>query len=99
MDHQVYRWEKRDDCKILFSVTRKGNACSIHFASDPEGLRFLKEAIEDFIEFCFEYQWCRMVIGFISKPSVMRLAEKMGFFLVQELPEEDVVVYARCKDG
>ena len=40
-NHLVFRWN-RDDCKVLFSASRRGNAASCHFASDKRGLRHIK---------------------------------------------------------
>ena len=34
--------------RILFSMTQHGKALSCHFASDKEGLREIKQAIEEF---------------------------------------------------
>ena len=45
---------KHIDHNILFSVARKGNAASCHFKSDKKSLRFLKQAINEFVEFCYK---------------------------------------------
>lgn len=94
-DHLVYRWV-RDDCKVLFSVTRLGDAVSCHFASDKAGLRHIKKAIDEWCQFVFEtLNWCTMVIAQIVKPSVARLVEKCGFNPVGEV--DGILIYARCK--
>ena len=51
-NYLVFRW-MNSDCKILFSVSRRGDAASCHFASDPKGLRLVKQAIDDFTDFVF----------------------------------------------
>lgn len=77
-NHLVFRWY-RTDCKILFSVSRRGDAASCHFASDKAGLRHVKEAIDDFVRFVFWlFDWCRMVLAQVERPSVGRLIEKCG---------------------
>lgn len=77
--HLVFRWV-RDDCKVLFSVCRKGDAASVHIASDKAGLRQLKKAINEWCEFLFwAFDWCRMVIAHIGRGSITRLVKKCGF--------------------
>lgn len=78
-NHLVFRWSV-DFCIILFSVTRKGNSANCHFASNKGGLRYIKEAVDKFVMFVFsEYDWCRMVIANVQRPSVGRLIKKVGF--------------------
>ena len=95
--HTVFRWHE-PGCKILFSATRQGNAMSCHFSSDRRGLRKLKQAIDEFCNFCIEtYKWCTMIIAKIKKNSVVRLVEKCGFKFV--LAACGGKIYARCKHG
>ena len=51
-NYLVFRWRNKD-CKILFSVSRRGDAASCHFASDKAGLRLVKQAIDEFTQFVF----------------------------------------------
>jgi len=82
------------DCNILFSVTRQGNAASVHFASDEAGRYKLKEAVEDWCEFCFWlFDWCTIIVGVIKRHSVCKLAEKCGFTYL--MPLGDKLVYVR----
>lgn len=74
--------------KILFSCSRIGDAASIHFASDKAGLRYIKTAINDFVDFVFWlYDWCTMIIGKVSRDSICRLIEKIGFI---EFAQSDI---------
>jgi len=78
-NHLVFRWN-REGCKVLFSVSRRGKAASCHFASNKSGLRYIKEAVDKFVEFVFWlFDWCIMVIAQVSKASVGRLIGKVGF--------------------
>lgn len=78
-NHLNFRWIE-PKCKVLFSVCQQGNGASIHFASDKKGLRKLKQAINEFCDFCFYlFDWCEMIIGKIQIPSVERLVVKCGF--------------------
>jgi|GEM_PF-2692930 len=81
--------------KILFSVCRRGDAASCHFASDKAGLRFIKEAIERFFWFLlWLFDWCRMVFAQVKRRSVCRLIKKLGF---QHLATSgDMEIYMRC---
>jgi len=96
--HIVYRWV-HPDCKILFSVARLGEGgCSAHFASDKQGLRHLKEAIEEWCNFLFEkYEWCTMILAKTIEPSVGRLITKCGFEHVVDY--NHIKAYARYRDG
>lgn len=94
-NYLIFRWD-REDCKILVSVSRRGNAASCHFASDKKGLRHLKQAINEFIEFCYySFPWCTMMMGFISIDSVARIVKKCGFVELEKL--QDCTVYVRLK--
>ena len=89
-NHLNFRWME-PGCKILFSVCRQGNAASCHFASDKRGLRKLKLAIKDFINYVFtEFEWCEMLFAKIVPNSVKKLAEKVGFVLFWSLDSCDV---------
>ncbi len=93
-NYRVFRWNGPG--KVLFSVSRRGNAASCHFASDKEGLRHLKQAIDDFVLFVFcLFDWCTMVIAQVQRDSVGRLIEKVGFLPVTVV--DDITVYMRVK--
>jgi len=93
-NHLVLLWTGPG--KVLFSVSRRGNAASCHFASDRTGLRYLKQAIDDFVLFVFWlFDWCTMVLAQVRKDSVGRLIKKVGFLPVADI--DDITVYARFK--
>jgi hypothetical protein len=80
-NHLVFRWNGPG--KILFSCAKQGDAITIHLASNKNGLRYLKKAVDDFVQFVFWlFDWCTMVIGKIATPSVERIAQKTGFVLL-----------------
>lgn len=92
-NYRIYRWTRRD-CKVLFSVTRKGKAANCHVASDKAGLRMLKQAINEFTRFIFQtYPWCDMILAQAKKDSVIRILLKLGFEIVYTEP--DITVLAR----
>ncbi len=96
-NHLVFRWAE-EDCIMLFSVARRGNAANIHFDCDKAGIKRVKEAIGEFCEFLFWlFEWCTMVMGIIEKPSVIRAVEKIGFIHVTDI--DNLKVYVRSKDG
>lgn len=96
-NHLVFRW-CRSDCKVLFSVSRRGNAASCHFASDRRGLRHIKNGISEFVNYVFWlYDWCTMVIAQVIKPSVARVIEKTSFFPVARA--DGAIIYVRPRDG
>ena len=93
-NHAVFRW--RGPGKILFSVTQQGLAASCHFASDHDGLRHLKKAIDEFVQFVFcSLKSVTMVLAQVKRSSVGRLIEKVGFMPVTKV--NDITVYARVR--
>lgn len=94
--HVHYKWD-REDCNILFSATQQGRAMSCHVASDKEGLRKLKQAINEFCEFVFgRYTWCKMILAKVdkvNKASIKRILLKVDF--EQLLETEDMIVLIR----
>jgi hypothetical protein len=92
-NHLVFKWI---DGNIFFSVSRRGNAASCHFACDKNSLRDLKQAIDEFVEFVFWiFDWATMVMAQVRKQSVARTIKKCGFFPIGEA--EGITVYVRPK--
>jgi len=74
-----FRWLFKNTL-ILFSVTQQGNGAICHLYSDKRGLRYLKQAVLDWNEYVFDYyNWCKMIIAIIEKPSIERLVKYCGF--------------------
>lgn len=94
-NHLVFRWNV-DHCTILFSITQQGQSANCHFASNKQGLRYIKEAVDQFVRFVFSH-WdsCRMVIANVKRPSVERVVKKCGFLWVAEV--SDMNIYARAR--
>ena len=91
-NYLTFRWNGPG--KVLASASRRGDAVCAHLACDSEGLRGLKTAINDFVEFAFWlFDWAEMVIAQITRPSVERLVIKCGFFYVGS--DGEIKVYAR----
>lgn len=82
--------------RIIASFSQRGESIAAHFASNREGLRHIKAAINDFCLWAFDrYKWCTMVLAQIKKPSVARLVKKCGFFHVTDT--KDLTIYARAR--
>lgn len=82
--------------RIIASYAERGNAISAHFASDKQGLRHIKSAINDFCQWIFnKYEWCTMVLAMIKKPSVERVVLKCGFSYLAS--QNDINVYMRVR--
>lgn len=93
--HLNFRWNNKD-CKVLFSITRQGNAASCHFASDKRGLRKLKKAINEFVNFTFKnFSWCEMIIAKVRRNSVAKLCRKCDFVKIHSFKNFDL--YVRSK--
>lgn len=91
-NYLVFRWTGPGT--VLFSVARRGDAASCHFASDKAGLRHLKQAIEAWCRFAaWLFDWCRMILAQVKRPSVGRLIEKCGFRLIGTI--DDMQIYMR----
>lgn len=86
-NHLVFEWRPPSGSvgRILFSVARKGAAAVCHFASDKLGLRYVKAAADEFVQFVFWlFPWCKMVLACVNKASVARLIQKIGFLWVAD---------------
>ena len=93
-NHLVFRWNGPG--KILFSVSQRGSAVSCHFASNKIGLRYIKKAVDEFVQFVFWlFDWCTMVLAQVERPSVGRLIEKVNFYPVAKC--NNITVYARVR--
>lgn len=93
-NHAVFVWHGPG--KVLFSVTQQGKAASCHFASDKKGLRHLKQAIDEFVQFVFcSLKSVTMVLAQVSKPSVGKLIEKLDFKPVTDT--QGFTVYMRLR--
>jgi len=78
-NHIVVKWAN-PECKILFSMTRKGNGMICHLASDKKGLRKLAQATKDCIEYIENtFEWCNMIIAITEIKSIQRFLDKVGF--------------------
>jgi len=93
-NHLNFRWS---GANILFSMTRKGNAASIHFTvRDKKSERKLKQAVN---EFCVEIfrvcKWCDMIIGQVKKNSIVRIGLKCGFKLIGQKDGVSIMIRKR----
>lgn len=93
-NHNVLRWN-RDDCKVLISITRLGDAVSFHFASDKKGLRHLREGIEDIVRMVSVFPWCHRLIAATRLDSVGRLVSGCGFNQIAYNDDKNIKVYER----
>ena len=93
-NHLNVKWVHGD---IWFSLTKRGEAVSMHFACLPQERRRIKEAADAFCEWVFDtYPWCKMILAVVGPRSVVKLAKKCGFSVVAERP--GVTYMARCKN-
>ena len=74
-----FRWLFKNTL-ILFSITRQGNGAVCHLYSDKKSLRYLKQALLEWCKYIFDhFNWCKMIIAIIEKPSIERLAKHCDF--------------------
>ena len=93
-NHLVFRYI--GEGKILFSVTRQGDAASCHFASDKKGLKSVKTACDEFVKFCFWlFPWCKMCLAHIKPGGIARMIERIEFALIGGTTKG--LVYARLR--
>ena len=80
-NHTALGWNKKG--KVVFTFARRGNALDCHFSADKKALRYIKEAISDFIAWVRKnVKWCKMILAAVAIDSVDRLLTKMKFQLV-----------------
>lgn len=78
-NHILLEWSDGER-QVYFSAAQQGQAMTVHIAAKGKNKLALREAVEDFIDYIFtNYTWCDVVIGAITKPSVVNLANKCGF--------------------
>jgi hypothetical protein len=87
--HVLFEWHEHG--RVVFSATQHGEAMSCHFAAEKKALKYVKIAIEEFINFVFQKcEWCKMIIAIVKVKSVERLLPKCNFQLVAELNEHSI---------
>ena len=92
-NHLVYKW-KNPGCKVLFSMTRCGNAASIHIAADEKGVFRIRTALNQFSDFIFSgYPWCEMILGKIQNKKLGYIVERCGFKKI--VKTKDTTAYMR----
>ncbi len=90
-NHIIVEWCANG--KVVFSMERRGNALCCHFSSDKKGLRHIKQAINDFVELVRDkFDWCKMLIAIINKPSVERVVKKVDFCHIGFVGESKIYV-------
>lgn len=95
--NENYLVVESENPRIVFSYAQKGQAITLHFACPPESLRDLRNGLNQFCDWLFyAYPWCRMIFGFINKPSVERMVVKIGFDKLMEIDEG--AIYIRLRD-
>ena len=85
-NHLVYEYLPSNG-KIQFSISRQGNAASIHIACEPDAAHQLRTAFKEWLQFVFEsFPWTTMIIGKINdkNPKVARFAKRFGFEKIVE---------------
>jgi len=93
-NHTVVEWTDLVH-RVVFSATRHGNAMSCHFASGKNGIRYIKQAINEFVEFIFNAcKWCEIVVAITEKKGVINTIKQCGFFLCASA-DNGLHLYAR----
>lgn len=93
-NYRVIRW--RGPGGIYFSYAQKGAALTAHFSAHKSGLRHIKAAISDGVEWAFHhYDWCKMIFASVKRDSVGRLALKCGFEYYRTTPDQTIYVRIR----
>lgn len=91
-NHYCVEWDKH---RVLFSFSQQGEALSCHFASDKDGLRHIKAAIDEFAHWVRDSMpWCKMLIAKVNRPSVGRLIQKCDF--VHVVTTDKATAYMRA---
>ena len=95
-NHLVFKWIE-PSTEILFSVTKKQDAAQCHLLCS-KGVKRLKEACREFVDFVFYlFDWCKMILIASNKNSINRLLEKLDFDLL--LNVAGVSIYRGLKNG
>lgn len=92
---------KRGDKTVYFSITRQGNAISMHIAAEKKSYTMLRVAANEMCEEIFrQYDWCECIFGLVGKQSVVNLAKKCGFIVVTRgiLGNDPITVVRRDRE-
>ena len=91
-----HRYVEYKDGHIVFSYTQKGKAMAAHVAADKQGLRYIKQSINDFCDWLFyNYSYINMVLAVIEKKSIERVVKKCNFKYVDNV--QGYNVYTRLR--
>lgn len=92
-NHSAIGWNKKG--KVVFTFARRGDALDCHFAADKKALRYIREAISDFIAWVRKnILWCKMIIAATGpKSAVERILKSIKFNFV--INHDDCAIYAR----
>ncbi|QZA71255.1 hypothetical protein AH02_10 [Pseudomonas phage AH02] len=89
----IWKWSEAD---VFVSLIRDESALFCHFAASGEGVRRLKQAINEFCCKVFDdFPWCFAVMACITLESVVRLVRKCNFSHV--IDHDYLKVYARYR--
>lgn len=89
---EVLEWSDETH-RVVFSFARLGGGMNTHFACEPDSIRFVKQAIDEFCEWLFwAYQWCEMVFALTGKPSIGRLIQKCKFHFLRSTENYEIYV-------
>jgi len=96
-NHILKEW--RENGRVVFSFSRRGDALVCHFSCEKKAIRHLRLAFKDFINWVFvEFPWCQMLMTGIDKASVKNLVKNFDFFKVG-IDDEGKDIFVRLKDG
>ncbi len=94
--HLVFDYQSLPSAgRILFSVAKRGHAVLVHFASNAQGLRYVKIACRRFMDFVlWLFPWCKMILACVNRNSVERLVKKLGYKPVTTLKNGRLYAWA-----
>lgn len=96
-NHLNFKWLE-PDCTVLFSITRQGSGASCHFTADKNGMKKIKQAINDFCEFVFEnFVWCKMILAKIQIKKVEEVVKQCSF--IWTVTTKKYTLYIRKRNG
>ena len=80
-NYLLAEWNGRG--KVVFSMTRRGDAMLCHFSAEKKALRDVKQAVAEFIAWVFYVSpWCKMICApAYPKSGIERMLRRFGFLL------------------
>lgn len=93
-NYLAFKWDK-PGTHVLFSACQQGKGIRSHFTADKKSLRYMKKALNEWNDFCFElFKDSDVLYAIIPKErkGIIRLAKACGYKILTEFKGIQVLI-------